>query len=403
MINYFYTAKSAEGETKTGTLSAKNLHQLAQELKKGGLVLIKAVPEEEQERKKIRFSFPFSRVSSKDKIILTRNLEIMVATGLPLVKSFSILANQAKNRKLKKALLEIKEEINKGGDFSSALSRQPDIFSEFYQNMVKIGEESGTLEDVLKTLTTQLKKEHQLKSKIRGAMIYPAIILTVMIAVGIVVMTIILPQLSGLFKELGTEIPFSTRALLVLGDFFSKYWYFLILFFLFLLLFLWKILKTKKGKKIIDTILIKMPIFSSLVKKSNSAFLIRSLSSLIAAGVPIVKSLKITAGTVNNFYFKEALNEVAEKVKEGEKLFASLQPYQYLFPTGTIEIIEVGEETGKTSTILKELAEFYEEEVINIVENLSTIIEPVLLLILGVAIAFFAVSIMQPIYSLGGL
>lgn len=399
MPTYFYTAKAFDGKTQTGKLTAKDIHQLAQSLKNEGLILIKAVLEEEKEKNRFKFFLPSFGVSLKEKIMITRNLEVMVSTGVPLVKSFSILAVQSKNKKLKRALIDIKEKIGKGESISGALSKHSDIFSELFQNMIKVGEESGTLEDVLKVLSLQLEKEYGLKSKIKRAMIYPAFILVTMLVIGGAIVIFVLPQLNQLFKSLNVELPIYTKIIMGLGEFSTKYWYFLILALLLLIFIFWIAVKTKKGKWLLDTLLLKLPFFSSFVKKSNSASLIRALSSLISSGVPFIRSLEIASGSVSNFYFKKAVNEASEKIKKGEKFFNALKSYQNIFPFGTLEIIEVGEETGKTSTILKRLAEFYEEEVINATENLSVIIEPILIIILGIVVGFFAVSVIEPIYS----
>jgi type IV pilus assembly protein PilC len=400
MPNYYYTAKTFDGKTRTGNLPAKDIYQLAQALKSEGALLIKAISEEEKKRKsRFNFFISFSNVSAVEKIMLTRNLHIMIATGLSLVRGFDILSAQSKNQKLKRALLNIKEEINKGGSLSGSLAKYPDIFSELFQSMVKIGEESGTLEEVFKILSSQLEKEYELKSKVRGAMIYPCIILSTMLGVGAIITIVVLPRLNQFFSNLNVKLPFYTKAIIDFGVFAQQWWYLLLLSPVFLIEFYLLAMKTKRGRWVRDSILLKIPLFSPIIKKNNSALLIRSLSSLISSGVSLVKSLEITSGTVGNLYYKRALNKSAEKIKKGEKLSGALREYQNLFPIGAIEMMEVGEETGKTSTILKRLAEFYEKEVINIAENLSAAIEPILILFLGIVVAFFAFSIIEPMYS----
>ncbi len=399
MPNYFYTAKSFDGKTKTGNMQAKDVYQLAQALKSEGMLLIKGITEEERKRGRFNFLVSFSTVSAPEKIMLTRNLHIMIATGLSLVKSFDILAKQSKNPKLKNALLDIKEEINRGGSLSSSLAGYPDIFSELFQNMIKVGEESGTLEDVFKILSSQLEKDYELKSKVRGAMIYPFIILSTMLGVGAIITIVVLPRLNDFFNNLNVKLPFYTKIIINFGEFAQKWWYLFIIAPVFLAEFFLLAMKTKRGKWIRDTILLKMPFFSLLIKKNNSALLIRSLSSLISSGVSLVRSLEITSGTLGNLYYKRALDRSSEKIKKGEKLSGTLKTYQNLFPVGAIEMMEVGEETGKTSTILKRLAEFYEKEVIAAAENLSSVIEPILILVLGLVVAFFAFSIVEPMYS----
>ncbi len=402
MPNYFYTAKSFDGQTKTGNIVAENSRQAAKLLKEEGLILIKAVLPEEKERNFFKFLVPQARASATEKILMARNMWIMTATGLSMVRIFDILSAQARTKNLKKALIDMKEKINKGKSLAEALGSYPNIFSELFLSMVKVGEESGTLEEVFKTLSLQLEKEHELKSKLQGAMIYPCIILVTMLSVAIIIMTMVLPQLDVFFSSFKTDLPFYTRFVIALGKFSQKQWPFLVAAPIVFALVFWKIAKTKKGKWAIDTVLLRLPFFSLLVKESNCAFLIRSLSSLIASGVPIVRSLEISRDVVGNFYFKKAVNSAVEKVKKGESLAVSLRDYKDIFPFGMIEMVEVGEETGKTSSILKTLAEFYEQEVVDASEKLSSAIEPVLIVVLGVAVGIFAFSIISPMYSVLG-
>jgi len=382
MPNYFYTAKSLDGETNTGTIAAKDVRELSKILRNDGLFLVKAVPEIAEKKKRFSFSFSFG-VPSAEKIVLAKNLSIMVATGLSLVKSFDILAKQAKNKKLKNALFAIKEKINKGESISSSLAMYPDIFSEFFLSMTKIGEESGTLEEVLKILSVQLEKEHRLKSEVQGAMIYPLIVLCLMLSVGIIIAVVVLPRLKQFFESMGAKIPFYTKLLIDFGDFSTKQWPVLIIVPAVFVFLIWSGLKTKRGKWVLDTALLKAPVLSDLVKKNNCAILIRSLSSLLGSGVPLVRSLEVASGTVGNHYFKRAVDGSLEKIKKGEKLSVALSAYKDIFPFGAIEMMEVGEETGKTSVVLKTLADFYEDEVVSATAKLSSAIEPILIIVLG--------------------
>lgn len=398
MPNYIYTAKSVEGKTKKGALVAKDTRELYQILKDQELILVDATIEGEKKRKLSMFSFSFG-VSVSEKILMTRNLSVMVATGLSLVNSLEILSEQSKNKKLKKALNEIKERVNKGETLSSAIAHFPGIFSEFFLSMVKVGEEAGTLEEVLKILSLQLEKEHKLKSELQGAMIYPCIVLSLMLAVGIIIAIVVLPRLDSFFKSMNAKVPFYTRLLIDFGQFSTKNWPVLIIVPIVFVILIAMALRTKKGKWLLDTIFLKIPLISSLVKKSNCAILIRSLSSLLNSGVPVLRSLEVVHGTVGNFYFKKAISEALEKIKKGDRLSDSFIPYKNIFPFGAIEMLQVGEETGKTSVVLKTLADFYEEELIAATAKLSAAIEPVLLIILGVAVGFFAFSIIEPMYS----
>jgi len=406
MPKYFYTAKSLKGESETGTREAKDKHQLARILRREGYVLIKAdLEKEEVKKRKLEISLPFfGGVSLKEKMFFTRNLQVMIASGLPLPRTLGILATQSRSKKFQKALLDIREEITKGKSFSDSLAKYPDIFSELFQNMIKIGEEAGTLEEVFKILSQQMEREHELSSKVKGAMIYPAVIICAMLGIGILMLVMVVPQLAETFAELGIELPATTKLVIGLGVFLVEKWYLFILFLVLFIFIFWRVLKTKKGKATIDALLLRVPIISPIVRKTNSASMVRTLSSLIASGVPIVRCLEIISGALGNFYFKEAMAEAAEKVRKGEKLSEALKPYQNIYPLIVIQMIEVGEETGETSSILAKLADFFEEEVGRATENLASIIEPVIMLIIGAAVGFFAISMVQPMYSiLGGL
>ncbi|MDP3882571.1 MAG: type II secretion system F family protein [Candidatus Staskawiczbacteria bacterium] len=403
MPNYFYTAKTIDSQTKTGTAFADNERQLAQKLKDEELILVKAVSKEKQEKRSFWSSlFSKVRVSSAEKIIMTRNLHIMSATGLSTVKAFDILAIQTKNKKFKNALLDIKEKINKGQSLSEALALYPDIFSELFLSMVKVGEEAGTLDQVFQDLSLQLEKEHELKSKVQGAMIYPGIILLTMLGVGVVVVSVVIPHLNTFFSSINVELPIYTRIVLGTGNFASRNWPILLMVPFVLAFGFMGAIKTKQGKWVVDTIALKLPYFSLLIKENDCAILIRSLSSLMSSGVPMVRSLEVSSSLMGNHYFKRAVEDAGEKLKKGESLSASLRTNQDIFPFGMIEMMEVGEETGKTSEILKKLAEFYEQEVINATEKLSTAIEPILIVGLGIAVGIFAFSIIEPMYSVLG-
>ena len=401
-MRYNYFAKSLTGEEKFGTAEAKDVHQLANDLKSQGLVLVR-IEEEKQKGFKKEFSIPFlDKVSLTDKLMFTRNLQVMIAAGLPLPRALETLSLQAKSKKFKKALLDIKEDISKGGNFSSSLAKHPDIFSELFQNMIKVGEESGTSEEVLRNLADQLEQEHEMKSKIMGALMYPAVIICAMIGIGIMMLIMVVPKLAETFKELGTELPITTKLVMGLGTFMSQKWYLVILIIIILILVFRAVVKTKKGKIVVDSISLKIPIISPLVKKINTATTARTLSSLTASAVPIVRSLEIVAGTLGNVHYKSAIMASAEKVKKGEKLSDSLSVYDNLYPQIVFQMIRVGEETGETAKILLKLAEFFEDEVGNSTKNLASVIEPILMLIIGGVVGFFAISMVQPMYSMLG-
>jgi len=407
MPKYFYTAKSLKGEEKSGVLEAKDIHQLSKKLREEGFILIKAETGTDlAKERKFALSWvvggwrPFGGVGLKEKMFFARNLQVMVASGLPLPRAIETLSSQTKSKKFQKALLSIKEDIIKGKSFSETLSSYPNIFSELFQSMVKVGEESGTLEEILKILASQMEKENELKSKIMGAMLYPAVIICAMIGIGILMLVMVVPQLAATFKELEIELPVTTKFVMGLGTFLVEKWYLVILILVFFIFFFLQTMRTKRGKAVIDALLLKLPIVSPIIRKTNAAQTVRTLGSLIASGVPIVRALEIVSGTLGNVYFKKAISEAAERVRKGEKLSEALKPYQALYSLTVIQMIAVGEETGETSSILQKLADFFEEEVERATENLAAVIEPVIMLIIGAAVGFFAISMVQPMYSM---
>jgi type IV pilus assembly protein PilC len=402
MARYFYTAISQKGEEESGFLEAKDVFQLAQILRQKNLILVRAESEEREVRKKFELPLPSLGISLAEKLFFTRNLQVMIAAALPLPKAIESLASQAKSKKFRNVLLEIKEEIQRGKSFSESISKYPNVFSELYHSMIEVGEESGTLEEVLKVLTLQMERAYDLRSKIKGAMMYPAVVVAAMIGIGILMMMTVVPQLAATFKELNVDLPATTKFIIFLAEFFRVKWYLLILIIVFLLFFFQMALKNKAIKKILDIISLKVPIISPILKKTNSAYTARNLSSLISAGVPIVRSLEITSRTLGNLQYKKALMEGMEKVSKGEKLSGALLPYKNIYPLTLIQMIEVGEETGQTATVLAKLADFYEDEVTDATKNLSSLIEPILILIIGAVVGFFAVSMIQPLYSMLG-
>jgi len=399
---YFYVAKTLKGEPRSGVLEAKSEKELAGILRQEDCILISAnLAEKTTQKRKILSSINFfDRVSLTEKIMFARNLQVMVSAGISLPRALTILAEQAKSKKFRNALLNISEEIVRGRSLSEAASRHPSIFSELFVSMVKVGEESGTLEEVLGVLLGQMEKDRELKSKIKGAMIYPLVIVITMILIGIAMLILIVPKLAETFADLNIDLPFTTRTIIFIGNLLAKFWYLLPLITIIFLILLRVILKTQIGKAAIDKLVLKIPIISSIIKKTNSAYTVRNLGSLIASGVPIIRALEITSGTLGNIYYKKTIYEASEQIKKGSKLSQFLSQHQNIYPSLVVQMLAVGEETGKTADMLQKLADFYEEEVTQTTKNLSSLIEPVLMIIIGAIVGFFVISMIQPMYSM---
>jgi len=401
MPEYFYRAKTLNGQTIAGSMKAKSQQELAKILHREGFILIGAKTKDKKRLIGVfsRISF-LERVSLTEKMMFIRNLRVMVAAGVSLPRSLKILSNQTKSKKFGRVILKIRNSIIEGEPFSLAISRYPAVFSDIFVGMIKIGEETGTLEGALEILSKHIEKEYQLKSKIKSAMVYPAVIILAMTAIGIVMLIVVIPRLSEVFSDLGVELPLTTRMVIAFGNFLANFWYILPIIVLIIVFALRFFLKTKTGKIIINTISLKAPLVNSLTKKINSAYAIRTLSSLISAGISLVRALEIVSNSSSNIYYKRAAKEASEKIKKGAKLAAALGEHKGIYPSLVIQMIEVGEETGETSSILEKLSEFFEEEVSTITKSLSSIIEPILMLIIGAAVAFFAISMVQPIYGM---
>lgn len=401
MPNYLYIAKSLSGQTQKGTREAASKTELARLLREEGMVLISVESAEvKKAAKKFADFFSFGWVPLVEKMMFAEHLAVMIGAGLAATRALEALSRQTKNKLFAKTINQLNDDIKKGSGLAEALARHPRVFSNLFVNMVKVGEASGNLEKVLKILAHQMKKDHEIISKVRGAMIYPAIIVGAVFAVGALMMVLVVPQLTQIFQEMNTELPYSTRLIIFISDFLSQHWAWSVLIILAAILGLRVAIRTKAAKSFIDRLILKLPVFGGISKKINSGRLALTLGSLIESGVPIVQGLQIVSGTLSNQNFSQSLKEAAETIQRGELFSKTLEKYPELYPAMVKQMVEVGEETGTLGEILTKLAEFYEEEVTNITKGLTAIIEPILMIIIGVVVGFFAISMIQPMYSI---
>ena len=404
MPKYKYTAISKEGKHLQGEEVVKDEHELARILRGKGYILTEALLQGKKKPSFLSlklFSGLFG-VSLTEKLMFMRNLKVMVTAGIPLPKTLEVLSSQAKSRKFKSALEEIRKRVLKGQQLSDAMTSYPTIFPDLVVNMIRTGEEAGTLENVLSQLTLQLEREHDLRSKIQGALVYPAVIMVAMVGIGALMLVTVVPNLAATFEELQIPLPPATRAIISFADFLTNFWYLVILLVLGGVAAVYQILHTKAGKSLADTVILRLPIIGPIVKKVNTALFARTMSSMIGAGIPMVRALEVTATVLDNTHFRNVLHKGAEEMRKGVKLSEVLSQYTNLYPLVVVQMVEVGEETGQTTDLLAKLAEFFEEEVSNITRNLASIIEPVLMLIIGAVVGFFAISMIQPMYSMLG-
>lgn len=350
-------------------------------------------------KKKIDLS-SLQGVALRDKIVFTKNLQIMIRTGMSLSRSMLTLAEQTDNKYFKKILADVQQNIEKGNTFADSLKKYPRVFNEIFVSMVESGELSGNLEEVLDYLQTQMKKDHELIAKVRGAMIYPSVVVIAMLGIGTAMMIFVIPKLISIFDEFKTELPLPTKILIATSNFLTANWFLALIGLIVLITAINTFKKTHLGKKIFHGIYIKSPILGTIVRKINLARFSRTLSSLIKTDIPIITSINITSKTLGNIYYKEALVNIAEEIKKGVAISTSIAKYPKLFTPMIQQMITVGEEAGEIDEVLMEVANFYEEEIDQTMKDLPQIIEPVLILVLGVGVGAMAVAIIMPLYSL---
>ncbi len=340
-------------------------------------------------------------VSLKDKIFFIQNLKVMIKGGLSLGKSLDAISSQVSNSYFKKVLIGISTNVQAGTGFAKSLEKYPKVFDDLFVNMIKSGELSGNLEDVLDKLHIQMKRDHDLLSKVKGAMVYPAVVVVAMFGIGAAMMVLVVPKLITVFEEFDADLPVTTKMLIALSKFITNNGLLVLIgFVVFIVLFI-KYYKSKSGIKFFHKFFLKLPVFSGIVKKVNLARFCRTTSSLLKTDISIVQSLEITSMVVGNYYYRKALLDASKKITKGLQINKVLSAYPKLFSPTVLQMLKVGEESGSVDTTLDEVAQFYEEEVNQIMETLPSIIEPVLILILGLGVGAMAVAIIMPMYSLG--
>lgn len=399
MAQFSYKAKTIEGEVQTGMMESANRAELMSALKQKGLILVSA---QQSKGKKGEIKMPdfLKRVGIVDKMLFTRNLAVMLRAGLSFSRALGILAEQTKSSYFRDVLKIVADDVQKGSGLADSLEKFPKVFDRLFVSMTRVGEAGGNLEEVLDMLSIQLKKDHEITSKVRGAMMYPSVILLAMSGVGIVMMVFVFPNLLNMFAESGAELPFLTKCLIFISNALQNYGLYLLLGFIALLVVFVKIIKTPSGKKAFDGFMLKMPVVGGIIMKVNVARFARTLSSMIASGVSIVQALETISATLGNYHYSTSAAQACQSVQKGVNLSEVLSGYGKLYPSMMIHMVEVGEETGSLESTLVQVAEFYEEEVDQFTSNLSSVIEPVLMLIMGIAVAIFAMALIQPMYSI---
>lgn len=401
MPEYQYTARTAEGKLIKDQMRMKDEQALSDYLKNKQLILTSA----KEISKKGKFSIQtlldgLSKVPIVEKIFFTQNLSIMVRTGFSLAQALNTIQLQTQNKQFKSIIGEVQRDVENGITFSNALAQHPKVFPELFTNMIAAGEASGKLDEILLTLTNQMKKDHAIMSKVKSAMMYPSVIVVAMVGIGTIMMITVVPQLLTIFDQSETELPLTTKGLIFISDSIQSFGIYIAIALIILVYLLNRLRKTTKGKYYFHLMLIRAPLVSNIIKKINLARFTRTLSSLLKTDIPIVQTLQIISKTLGNVHYQQAMLEASEKVKKGITIVKSLELKPKLFPPIVTQMINIGEESGTLDSITEEIANFYEEDVDQTMSGLSSIIEPVLMLVIGGIVALLALSVLQPMYGL---
>jgi type II secretory pathway component PulF len=401
MPDFTYIALGKDGHKEESTISAPNASAAGHLLKEQGLL-----PTEINEKfsNKSLFSFlgNFRTIPLAEKITFIENLSIMMKAGIAVARSLQILAKQTRNKRFQTVLNDIYSQVESGKGLGEALGKYPNVFSNIFISMIKVGELAGNLDKSLEYLGIQLQREASLKSKTRGAMIYPSVIVGAIVIIGILMSIYVLPSLTATFKDQGVALPLSTRVVIAIADVMGTHGLLVVGGMIVFLVGMIAGLKTSDGQRALDWFLLHMYIINKIVQKINLARFARILSSLLKSGIPIVESLEVAGQSLGNSYYRDIVIQTSTNVKVGKPLSESLNANANLFPPLVIQMLQVGEESGTVETILEQLAVHFEEDVDNTLANLSSIIEPLLLLGIGGVVGVLAVALISPIYSMQG-
>lgn len=401
MSRFTYTAEKADGEVYKGVAEARDRFELYNVVRREGGRIISV--DEDKANQWFSLSYWNSKISTVteyERILLARNLGAMLSAGLALSRALAVLERQTKNPKLSNVISQLASEVRRGDTLHVALAKFPRIFSKLFVAMVRAGEEGGDLPQSLTVISDQMERMYNLKKKIRSALIYPAIVVFAIVGIGAFMMMTVVPTLAQTFNEMGAELPASTKTIIAISNFLVEYTVLALALLVGVVGGIYFAIRTPAGKRASDWFFLKVPLIGALVREVNAARTSRTLASLLSSGVDLLTSLDIVTDVIQNTHFKEIVQKAKGAVGKGEPLSAEFTRREDMYPAFVGEMMSVGEETGQLTEMLKRLAIYYEDEVDRKTKDMSTIIEPFLMLFIGGAVGFFAVSMISPIYQL---
>lgn len=400
-MKFKFSAKDQKGATREGHVEAINKQFALEVLQKNGLIPLTITRAQDMPKIFKDVLRAWEGVKQKDLVILFRQLSILIEARVPISVALNTIKEQTANKYLEKIVEEIRQDIDEGSTLSDAMAKQKDTFSPLMVNMVASGEVSGNLQKSLNYLAKNIEKNYQLTSRIRGAMIYPAIVFFVFIVVGFFVVTFIIPKISMVIKEMEAEIPWYTKLVIKVGDFMSVYWWAVAIAILAMVGGFMYYIRSEKGKREWDQIKIKLPVFGKLFRYLYITRFADNFGTLLSGGIPIVRSLHIVSSVVNNYVYQVLIMEAADEVKSGNNISKVFLRSIYV-PPMVAQMIKVGEDTGKLDTALINVATFYESETDQMTKNLTTLLEPVIMIFMAVGVAILVFSVLLPIYNIVG-
>lgn len=398
MAIFRYKATDADKKRIEGLVEANSEYEAGEIISEKNLSVI-SIKKEGGFKKEIKILSLLNKIKKKDLVIFFRQFSVLVSASVDLVQSLRILVEQTDNIRLKIIVSEIADEVDSGSRLSDSFSKRSDVFSNFHINVIKSGETSGKLDEVMNYLAEEIEKDYDMISKIKGAMMYPAFLFTGLIVVGSVMMVMVIPKLTLILTESGADLPFTTKILIATSDFFVGYWWLLFLIFGALIMGVYFFAKTKIGKRNLDLLILKLPIFGGLWRRIYVTRFTRTMYTLISGGVTINQSLIISAEVIGNQVYRDLILRTSKAVEDGNSM-SSVFVNDENMPKMVAQIISVGEKTGKLDTILQKISDFYTKEINNITANLMVLLEPIVLVLMGVAVGIMVAGIILPMYNL---
>jgi general secretion pathway protein F len=399
---YEYKGVTVAGKAVSGIVDADNPRLARQRLRSDGIFPTEVLEEKAPKSKlskEVSFQQLLQRISRKDIALMTRQLATLLKSGLPLVSSLNAMADQVENPKLTKILTQVRERVNEGSSLAAALQEFPRIFPPLYTNMISAGEASGALELVLLRLADYSESQVRIMNRIRSAMIYPAVMTLVCIAITSILLTFVVPKFVSIFQELKQTLPLPTRVLIGTSNFVRSWWYLILLAVGVAVFLLLRYKATPRGRKLYDRLLLRMPVFGKLVLMGVIIRFSRTLSTLLSSGVPLLQAMDIISRVVNNSIFEEAISSAKESVTEGASLSQPLKQ-SGIFPPIVIHMVASGEQSGQLEDMLSKVADIYEGEAETMASTLTSLLEPLLILFMAVIVAFIVISILLPLLEM---